>query len=54
MVKECTSGITTFFINIPKSKDVKKLIDTNMAIDAIFDIIPENDRKKFTTIQKMV
>lgn len=51
---ENTSAITTFLIKIPKSKDISKLVNTNMAITNIFDNIPENDREQFTTVQKMV
>ncbi len=51
---ENMSDVTTFSINIPKSKDIQKLVNINMAIADIFDNIPENDRELFTTIQKMV
>ena len=49
-----TSGITTILINIPKSKDIQKLVNTNMAISEAFANIPESDREEFTTIQQMV
>ncbi len=48
------SNVTTFLINIPKSKNIKKLVDTNMAISEAFANIPEDRRDLFTTIQQMV
>lgn len=48
------TDITTYLINVPKSKDIQKLIHTNMSIAEVFDVIPEQDREKFTTIQQMV
>lgn len=51
---EDTSDITTFLINIPKSKDIQKLVNTNIAIADIFNGISENYIEQFTTIQRMV
>ncbi|WP_345993357.1 hypothetical protein [Sulfurimonas sp. HSL-1716] len=53
-ITEDKLGITTFLINIPKSKDIEKLVNTNIAISEAFASIPDNAIGQITTHQQMV